>query len=458
MAYAAHSQPRIAWERFGHFEQGANCRTLVLDEDGSVVTFGAHSEGFCAIRYDENGNVVNNRAFNDINMKRAISSGDGGYVLVGYKVYNIQDELVVFGKMMKVNRELEPVWNRTYGDSSGEYNHELLDVIDDGEGYVAVGSRYPWDHMDDYWIIKVNYEGELIWERVIGTFEVRGERANQVIIDHQGRIVLGCRYYNEMGALEGCVMRLDGGIDTLICGYLLGFSSIGGLTLTPAGLIVYSCERLYRIDDEDQVEESERLELWWELPAYFHEPFQMIPAMGGGILLAGTYFQVNHITHRFDSLRVFLTRFDDELRERWRFYRLTNDTLGRGSAIAQAQDGSFYIGGQVNRDFWVAKTTPDPTSVSENDSLLNPETFLMHPAYPNPFNDRTNIRFDLLSPGVVEFAVFDPLGSKILKRVLLARSGTNILQFGTGDFPSGIYMAKITVGSLNKTQKLILLK
>jgi len=83
---------------------------------------------------------------------------------------------------------------------------------------------------------------------------------------------------------------------------------------------------------------------------------------------------------------------------------------------------------------------------------------------PNPFNPRTELRFGLTQPEQVKLDVFDLRGRRVAQLVdqVMPRGHHTVTWIGC-DFAgrsvaSGIYFAKLTVGSLNLTERLVLLK
>ena len=88
-----------------------------------------------------------------------------------------------------------------------------------------------------------------------------------------------------------------------------------------------------------------------------------------------------------------------------------------------------------------------------------PNSFTLHPAYPNPFNPCTNIGFSLAKSGYIEVAVYDLAGESIEKLVQDWRSaGSYRINFDGTALSSGIYVVHLTTEGSYGTQKIILMK
>ena len=88
-----------------------------------------------------------------------------------------------------------------------------------------------------------------------------------------------------------------------------------------------------------------------------------------------------------------------------------------------------------------------------------PYQFALHPAFPNPFNPTTVIRFDLASQSPVELKVYDVTGR--LVRTLVSNvmaAGGHTVRFDGGNLASGVYFCRLKAGSFTQTRKLLLLK
>ena len=88
-----------------------------------------------------------------------------------------------------------------------------------------------------------------------------------------------------------------------------------------------------------------------------------------------------------------------------------------------------------------------------------PEEFALFPAYPNPFNPETVIRYQLSSDSDVSLQIYDLKGQMI--ETLLNKTqdpGFYKVNWKPINLPSGVYFCKLVQGSHVSTQKLILLK
>jgi hypothetical protein len=88
-----------------------------------------------------------------------------------------------------------------------------------------------------------------------------------------------------------------------------------------------------------------------------------------------------------------------------------------------------------------------------------PASIRMFTSYPNPFNYITSVSFALPSSVDVRLEVFDLLGRRIIVLVDgLVPAGTHAVLFNASSASSGIYVARMQVGSEVFFQKLVLVK
>jgi len=93
--------------------------------------------------------------------------------------------------------------------------------------------------------------------------------------------------------------------------------------------------------------------------------------------------------------------------------------------------------------------------------LIKPKQFLLFPAYPNPFNPVTTIRFNIPieTQNTTSLQLFDVKGrpvESLVNRVLQA--GQHEIEWSASGMPSGVYFAELVSGNYRQVQKLVLMK
>lgn len=88
-----------------------------------------------------------------------------------------------------------------------------------------------------------------------------------------------------------------------------------------------------------------------------------------------------------------------------------------------------------------------------------PATFALHPAFPNPFNPATTIRFDLPREAAISLRVFNIAGQTVAELVSgVHPAGHHAVTWSAEDFPSGTYLAVFETPGHKFVQKMLLLK
>lgn len=84
---------------------------------------------------------------------------------------------------------------------------------------------------------------------------------------------------------------------------------------------------------------------------------------------------------------------------------------------------------------------------------------VLYPAYPNPFNPTTTIKFTLPYPQDVQLTVYNILGQQVTILTQGQRSaGVHHFRFDGSGLPSGIYIYQLTAGDQELTKKMVLVK
>ncbi len=148
-------------------------------EKGRSLT--AHGVGeFWGTKIDSQGNIEWRKFFGGTNNDRSyglVKSNEGGFIMTGFSESDDTDISNTKGSydfwLVKVDSEGEFLWERSFGGSGIEVSYDI-EHTDDG-AYVVVGHSFSTDKdvsmnhgESDVWLIKVSDNGELLWERTYG--------------------------------------------------------------------------------------------------------------------------------------------------------------------------------------------------------------------------------------------------------------------------------------------------
>jgi photosystem II stability/assembly factor-like uncharacterized protein len=122
------------------------------------------------------------------------------------------------------------------------------------------------------------------------------------------------------------------------------------------------------------------------------------------------------------------------------------------------QSDGFVVVGTHGNGVYSTYITEYPSSVEEEAS--SPVvSFKLHPAYPNPFNVTTTIRFNLPHAGVAKLKVYNVLGQEVSTLVDgPLHAGEHHIQWTADKVASGTYLIQLSFEKYSETQRVILIK
>jgi len=188
--------------------------------------------------------------------------------------------------------------------------------------------------------------------------------------------------------------------------------------------------------------------------------------------------------YKYDGLMVFLAISNDDPSDvkvtikdldagmnRDNYQNIVTVTMGMGGVIGSQTillsggnewDVPEMFGDDASGTAQVFGYISAPTGTTDDQVLLVSELELMN--YPNPFNGRTNISFNLAGEAAVDITVYDMLG-RLVSRVHSGNlpSGTHryawpIQSGGAERIKSGIYIYRLTVDGVSVSKKMTYLK
>ncbi len=151
-------------------------------------------------------------------------------------------------------------------------------------------------------------------------------------------------------------------------------------------------------------------------------------------------------------------------------YKMSNELLGQGTSVTETRYA--YNDDTVNPGETYTYRLSDVNTNGEVNELATvavevvyiPTTTQLLPAYPNPFNPSTTIRYDLAKDGYVNIAIYDILGKQVRSLYNGEQTiGSFDLQWNGLDeqgsqVSSGIFFVRMQCGQQCSVQKITLMK
>lgn len=163
--------PSIEWEKEISWETLQDLIDVKQTDDGGYIILGKSPDSpLTLVKLDSAGNTlwikpVLERAQN---FGKGIElSNNGGYMLVGYH-YLVKTNKTTFW-VAKLDKKANVIWSKEYTDGNNQGEVVALKCTNEGN-YIVVGHRkhYISDSVSDYWISKIDNDGELIWSKALG--------------------------------------------------------------------------------------------------------------------------------------------------------------------------------------------------------------------------------------------------------------------------------------------------
>ncbi len=132
---------------------------------------------------------------------RNIFNYQNGYYLIG-KTYSNDGNVTNFHGLsdvwlIKTDSSGNMVWEKTYGGTKGEGGQTILTAPDSSYYLVCTSvssdgdiSNDPYPTSSDFWIVKIDKDGEIIWDKILGGNGI-DETQNAILTTDYGMITIG---------------------------------------------------------------------------------------------------------------------------------------------------------------------------------------------------------------------------------------------------------------------------
>lgn len=142
-----------------------------------------------------------------------IQTNDGGYIIAGYT--NSTDGDITYNHggsdswIIKIDNIGNLEWQKTYGGSNFERANCIVQTQDGGYVFCSESGSTDGDVTghhgeagpDDYWVVKINFEGEIEWQKSLGGTD--DDNAESIIITDDGGILVAGYSFSVNGDVTG---------------------------------------------------------------------------------------------------------------------------------------------------------------------------------------------------------------------------------------------------------------
>jgi hypothetical protein len=175
------------------------CVVETLDGGFAMVGTADHVDGdddLWLIKTDEFGNMEWNKTYQAsfmLNEFSLIATSDGGYAIASHKdvSYSENDSVLVLPYdfwLIKTDEFGNVEWNQTYGGPEYDIARSLVEASD--EGYVLVGTTRSFGAGEtDFWVVKTDDLGNMVWNKTYGG--TANDWGYSVVTTSDGGYVLG---------------------------------------------------------------------------------------------------------------------------------------------------------------------------------------------------------------------------------------------------------------------------
>ncbi len=450
--------PEVLWESM-YGDSGYGCfYSIQQTDDGGFIMAGTFNGYLYLVKTDANGDTTGetNWILRDCGDGYAvgydvIQNNYGCYNVVGSTSQGLSNSDVYH---IEVNYWGEVFRSHTYGGPNDDAGYSIQETM--GGGYVIAGYTDPLEaDEDDFYLIKTNNVGDLLWSRTYGGAYIDIAEAVVQAAD-SGYVIAGfTNSYGDGGDIY--LVKTDASGDTL-------WTRVHGGTLwDTARDIQRTDDGGYIIagyfDGASLIKTDANGNVLWTGDYGTGTPNAVWQTTDGGYILAGEksfppYYQYP------DFCLVRTNSSGDVL---WTdYYGGLFDDIAYD--VVQTSDGGFIAAGYQNLDGWfnivpyVIRLDVESSGVNTIVQYL-PNEFILHPNYPNPFNPTTTLSYNLPFAGHVRLQIYDILGRHVSTIVDTRQSaGQHKIIFDASNLSSGVYFYQLKTSNFQDIKKMVILK
>jgi len=421
--------PAIAgWERtyggshndYGHCVKQTSDGGFIIT--GSTFSYGAGHFDVYLIKTDSSGDTAWTRTYGGSGQDHGycvIQTTDGGYIITGHTDSygsGMRDIYVI-----KTDYNGEVIWTRTYGGSENDESYCIIQTTDEGYAIIGNTSFFGLSYVDIF-LLKIDPNGDTSWTKCYDlSSSDRGYSISQV--SDCGYIIVGEAKTFPADYTYVYLLRTNYLGDTLwtkLYGSSSNWDSGRSIASTfDSGYIIAGRTASFGAGGSDfWIIKTDSLgdSLWTKTfgDTEVDAAYSILQTPDSGYIAVGHYRDV-----AVDSTSgMYLIKLDNSGDTLWtRSYG--GSAYDCGYSVDQTTDGGYVVTGRTSSfgagldDIYLIKTDSlGFTGIEENPPSAKPKAFEIS-AYPNPFNANCRIMIDDCGMGIDAIEVFDVSGRMV---------------------------------------------
>ncbi|MBN1233497.1 MAG: T9SS type A sorting domain-containing protein [Candidatus Coatesbacteria bacterium] len=408
----------LQWEKRIGGELEERGWTITATTDGNFIISGltkskGHgSSDFYTIMMDLRGNIIFEKTYGSEEYERCYSItnvSDDGFIMNGVKGTG-------YVYVVRIDKEGSVLWEKTYGPQD-EFNYGRFTIETSDGGFINCGAanHYSSSHGDAY-IFKTDRNGNLLWEKFLG-----GDQWDNALCVRQTR--------------DNCYIA---------GGYTFSFGSGNGdfyvIKMDSSGNAIW--EKTYG-GEKGEISNS------------------LVLTEDGGFIMCG-YTE----SYGKGGEDAFVVKADSSGNLVWQ--KTFGDTLDDWFHNVFKESDNVYTLTGITNYVKNSDATGDVffVKIDGNGSMINERRIItrrkIHPcSFPNPFTDKTYIRFHLLSYGKVTVTIYDITGKFVAKLCdkYMDKGSHDIIwngkDFRKNEAGNGIYFYEIITNLKHESGKIL---
>lgn len=183
---------------------------IQANEDGYVAV-GSMNGAVWMIRMDESGNELWEKTLGGGGSVAVVQGNSGGYILAGEKItysYSITDD-DFDALLIKVDEEGNELWKKTFGGPDSNSGCDSVIQSNDG-GYIIVGYLiYNDNRPSGAWLMKVDENGNELWSKIVYSGDWGGRALSVIQGNDGGYVIAGDAGSDNKGQTDAWVIKID---------------------------------------------------------------------------------------------------------------------------------------------------------------------------------------------------------------------------------------------------------